>query len=127
MSEQKRETQNYNELYGSNYCMKDGALWKETVKKNGIVLEKLCNFAPYISREIIQDDGVETTARVALRGIHESGKELPEVEISAAALAAFNQEVKNAGIDRIIEENQRQLDAWLQEKGQNETAINSGE
>ena len=44
-----------------------------------------------------------------------------------AALAAFNQEVKNAGIDRIIEENQRQLDAWLQEKGQNETAINSGE
>ena len=44
-----------------------------------------------------------------------------------AALATFIQEVKNAGIDRIIEENQRQLDAWLQEKGHNETAINSGE
>ena len=38
-----------------------------------------------------------------------------------AALAAFNQELKNAGIDRIIEENQRQLDAWLNEKGQSET------
>ena len=44
-----------------------------------------------------------------------------------AALATFIQEVKNAGIDRIIEENQRQLDAWLQEKGHNETAINTGE
>lgn len=49
---------------------------------------------------------------------------LPDVD---AALATLNREVKNAGIDRIIEENQRQLDAWLQEKGQNETAINSGE
>ena len=33
-----------------------------------------------------------------------------------AALAAFNLELKNAGIDRIIEENQRQLDAWLKKK-----------
>ena len=44
-----------------------------------------------------------------------------------AALAAFNQELKNAGIDRIIEENQRQLDAWLNEKGQSETLINTVE
>ena len=103
MSAQKNETQIYNELYGSNYCMKDGALWKETVKKNGIVLVKLCNFAPYISREIIQDDGVETTARVALRGIHESGKELPEVEIKAAELAAFNWLPEHWGMGCILE------------------------
>ena len=47
---------------------------------------------------------------------------LPPLECGAledvdGALAEFNEKLRNAGIDRIIEENQRQLDAWLEEKG----------
>lgn len=96
-------TQNYEGLYGPSYEANDGVLWKKTVKKSGLVMEKLCNFTPFIRREITQDDGVETTTKVALCGLHESGRELPEIEIDAAELAAFNWLPEHWGMDCILE------------------------
>ena len=49
------------------------------------------------------DDGVETTTRIALTGVHESGRSLPVVEIRTEDLSSFNWLNKHWGIDCIIE------------------------
>lgn len=49
------------------------------------------------------DDGVETTTRIALAGVHESGRSLPEVEIDTEDLSGFNWHTRYWGIDCIIE------------------------
>ncbi len=51
--------------------------------------------------------------------IHGSGKPGTEVTVSirqGSGVAAIAQELKDAGIDVIIEEKQAQLDAWLAEQ-----------
>ena len=89
--------------YSERFQVKKGCLFRDVNDEHGKRLEKLSNFAPYITREITQDDGLETTTRVALRGLHESGKELPEIEIDAADLAAFNWLPERWGMDCILE------------------------
>ena len=49
------------------------------------------------------DDGVETTTRIALTGVHESGRKLPVVEIPTEDLSSFNWLARYWGIDCIIE------------------------
>ena len=53
--------------------------------------------------EITVDDGVETTTRIRLAGVHESGRMLPEIEIAAEELGNFNWLHKHWGIDCILE------------------------
>ena len=94
---------NIQSKYSDPFRVKNGCLFRVLERQNSDYSEKLSNFAPYITREITQDDGLETTTRVALRGLHESGKELPEIEIDAAELAAFNWLPKHWGMDCILE------------------------
>lgn len=65
--------------------------------------KRLCNFAPYILRQVTKDDGAETTTWVTLGGIHESGRELPEVTIKGSDLSAFDWIMEHWGMDCILE------------------------
>ena len=49
------------------------------------------------------DDGAVTTTYVRLRGVHESGRILPEIEIPAVDLASFNWMAERWGMDCILE------------------------
>ena len=67
--------------YTDRFKLVDGCLTEIRLTRKGIVEKKLCNFAPYISEETILDDGVEPDSRIKLRGTHQNGRELPEIEI----------------------------------------------
>ena len=69
--------------YAPNYKIKDGCLCEIKHNKQGEYDKKLCNFTPWIVSEITVDDGVETSTRIRLAGVHESGRTLPEIEIAA--------------------------------------------
>ena len=89
--------------YAQKYVVENNCLFESFPGKNGIVKRKLCNLAPEIVCEITVDDGAVTTTYVRLRGVHESGRTLPEIEIPAADLASFNWMAERWGMDCILE------------------------
>ena len=89
--------------YAQKYTVENNCLFESFPGKNGIVKRKLCNLAPEIVCEITVDDGAVTTTYVRLRGVHESGRALPEIEIPAADLASFNWMAERWGMDCILE------------------------
>ena len=89
--------------YAQKYRIKGNRLYETVVGKNGSFERLLCNFVPWITAEITLDDGAETTTWIRLRGIHESGLPLPEIEIPAAELAGFNWLAQRWGMDCILE------------------------
>ncbi len=89
--------------YAQKYAVENNCLFETFPGKNGIVKRKLCNLAPEIVREIIRDDAAVTTTYVRLRGVHESGRLLPEIEIPASELASFNWMAERWGMDCILE------------------------
>lgn len=97
--------------YAQNYRIKDGCLLEIRSGKQSTYERKLCNFTPWIVSEITLDDGVETTTRIRLRGNHQSGRELPEIEIPASELAGFNWLAQHWGMDCILEVGQSVKDS----------------
>jgi len=89
--------------YAPNYKIKDGCLCEIKHNKQGEYDKKLCNFTPWLVSEITVDDGAETTTRIRLAAIHESGRTLPEIEIAAEELGNFTWLHKHWGIDCILE------------------------
>ena len=89
--------------YAQKYAVENNCLYESYPGKNGIVKRKLCNLAPEIVCEVTLDDGAVTTTYVRLRGVHESGRTLPEIEIPAADLASFNWMAERWGMDCILE------------------------
>ena len=89
--------------YAQKYAVENNCLFETYPGKNGIVKRKLCNLTPEIVCEITVDDGAVTTTYVRLRGVHESGRTLPEIEIPAADLASFNWMAERWGMDCILE------------------------
>ena len=98
-------------IYAPAYRVVDGCLLETRNSKQGSYERKLCNFAPWIVSEITLDDGVETTTRIRLRGTHQSGRELPEIEIPASELAGFNWLAQHWGMDCILEVGQSVKDS----------------
>lgn len=96
-------TQRNKPLYAPNYKVIGNCLYEIKNSKQGPYDKKLCNFTPWLVSEITVDDGVETTSRIRLSGIHESGRTLPEIEISTDELCSFNWLYKHWGIDCILE------------------------
>ncbi len=96
-------TQRNKPLYAPNYKVIGNCLYEIKNSKQGPYDKKLCNFTPWLVSEITVDDGVETTSRIRLSGIHESGRTLPEIEISTDELGSFNWLYKHWGIDCILE------------------------
>ena len=97
--------------YAPAYKVVDGCLLETRNSKQGSYVRKLCNFAPWIVSEITLNDGVETTTWIRLRGKHQSGRALPEIEIPAAELSGFNWLAKHWGMDCILEVGQNVKDA----------------
>ena len=97
--------------YAPNYKIENGCLHeiKETQKR--VYERKLCNFTPWLVSELTVDDGVETSTRIRLAGVHESGRALPEIEIAAEELGNFNWLHKHWGIDCILETGQSVKDS----------------
>ena len=89
--------------YAQKYAVENNCLYETYPGKNGIVKRKLCNLAPEIVCEVTLDDGAVTTTYVRLRGVHESGRALSEIEILAADLASFNWMAERWGMDCILE------------------------
>ena len=89
--------------YAQKYRIKGNRLYETVAGKNGSFERLLCNFISWITAEITLDDGAETTTWICLRGIHESGRPLPEIELSAAELAGFNWLAQRWGMDCILE------------------------
>ncbi len=84
-------------IYAPNYKIVGNCLLEIRNSKQGPYDRKLCNFLPWIVSEITLDDGVETITRIRLRGVHESGRTLPEIEIPADDLGNFNWIAKHWG------------------------------
>ncbi len=97
--------------YAQQYKIVDHCLLETKNSKQGPYDRKLCNFTPWIVTEITRDDGVETTTRIRLRGIHQSGRSLPEIEIPASELAGFNWLAQHWGMDCILEVGQSVKDS----------------
>ena len=91
-------------LYAPNYKVIGNCLFEIKNSKQGPYDKKLCNFTPWLVSEITVDDGVETTSRIRLGGIHETGRTLPEIEIPTDELGSFNWLYKHWGIDCILEQ-----------------------
>jgi len=98
-------------FYAPNYKIVGNCLREIRNSKRGPYDRKLCNFLPWIVSEITLDDGVETTTRIRLRGVHESGRTLPEIEIPADDLGNFNWIAKHWGMDCILEVGQSVKDS----------------
>ena len=98
-------------IYAPAYRVVDGCLLEPRNSRHGLYERKLCNFAPWIVSEITLNDGVETTTWIRLRGKHQSGRTLPEIEIPAAELSGFQWLAKHWGMDCILEVGQSVKDA----------------
>lgn len=94
---------NFETLYIGDYFVNNNCLYEICVNSKGTQEKKLCNFVPWLVREITVDDGVETKTHITISGIHEDGRTLPEVEIPAEELANFTWLSNSWSIDCILE------------------------
>ncbi len=104
-------TQMEQPTYAENFTVRNHCLLEIRNSKQGPYDRKLCNFIPWIVSEVTLDDGLETTTRIRLRGIHESGRLLPEIEIPVDELANFNWLSRYWGLDCILEVGQNVKDS----------------
>ena len=89
--------------YAQQYFVKDNCLFESGDSKQGSYTKKLCNFAPGAIREIIKDDGISFERFVQLGGVHQSGRQLPEITIRAEEVESLGWIVKYWGMDCILE------------------------
>ena len=89
--------------YPQPYKVMNGWLYREIQSSRGAYDKPLCNFLPYIVREVTLDDGAETSKRLLLSGVKCTGEPLPEVEISGTELSSFNWVMEHWGADCVLE------------------------
>ena len=89
--------------YARQYFVKDNCLFETGNSKQGDYTKKLCNFVPGAIREIMKDDGISFERYVQLGGIHQSGRQLPEITIPAEDVEGLGWIVKYWGMDCILE------------------------
>ena len=89
--------------YARQYFVKDNCLFETRDNKQGSYTRKLCNFAPGAIREIMKDDGVSFERYVQLGGVHQSGRQFPEITIPAGDVEGLGWIVKYWGMDCILE------------------------
>ena len=89
--------------YPFPYSAVDGCLYMEKANKNGTATRKLCNFLPYLKCDINVDDGVEQTRTFRIAGVHESGRLLPEIEVTVKEFGKMDWVLERWGAECIIE------------------------
>ncbi len=75
--------------YPEQFRNSNGNLFITVETPKGTYEKKLCNFTPRIAKQLIYDDGVSTTNRLVIDGVHSNGKTLPEITIQADELAGM--------------------------------------
>ena len=90
-------------VYPAPYTVKDGSLFIRKTNKGGEYTKKLCNFTPYIVREVCVDDGAGVNTMLTLGGSRENGSALPEIEIKGSELSGFNWLIEKWGAGCVIE------------------------
>ena len=89
--------------YPLPYKAVDGCLFVEKANKNGTTTKKLCNFLPYLKYDINVDDGVELTRTFRIAGVHESGRLLPEIEVTVKEFGKMDWVLERWGAECVIE------------------------
>ena len=89
--------------YPLPYKVVGGCLFVEKATKNGTTTKKLCNFLPYLKCDINVDDGVEQTRTFRIAGVHESGRLLPEIEVTVKEFGKMDWVLERWGAECIIE------------------------
>ena len=89
--------------YARQYFVKDNCLFEIGNNKQGSYTKKLCNFVPGATREIMKDDGISFERYVQLGGVHQSGRQLPEITIPAEDVEGLSWIIKYWGMDCILE------------------------
>ena len=89
--------------YPLPYKAVDGCLFVEKATKNGTITKKLCNFLPYLKYDINVDDGVEQTRTFRIAGVHESGRLLPEIEVTVKEFGKMDWVLERWGAECVIE------------------------
>lgn len=89
--------------YAPRYLVIDNCLFESGNNKQGAYTKKLCNFVPKAICEITMDDGITFTRYVRLGGVHQSGRQLPEITIPAENVEGLGWIVKYWGMDCILE------------------------
>ena len=84
MNENQKE--NY---YAAPYCNEGGSLCLIPARENATAI-RLCNFAPRIVKELIEDDGLKKTRYYLIGGTDADGKEIEPVKIPAGELEKMN-------------------------------------
>ena len=78
-------------------------LYEVRSDRNGTEEKKLCNFVPWITAEDTVDDGLVTDKKVWVKGIHETGRPLPEIPLSIFEFASLSWIPKYWGLDCMLE------------------------
>ena len=89
--------------YPAPYTILNGCLYVRKTNKSGEYTKKLCNFTPYIVREVCVDDGAGISTMLTLGGNRENGSVLPEIEIKGSELSGFNWLIEKWGAGCVIE------------------------
>ena len=95
--------------YPLPYKAVDGCLFVEKATKNGTITKKLCNFLPYLKYDINVDDGVEQTRTFRIAGVHESGRLLPEIEVTVKEFGKMDWVLERWGAECVIEPGKHSL------------------
>jgi hypothetical protein len=70
------------------YKVVDNCLCMVYMKSGEEEFKKLCNFVPYITSDVAIDTGNEIERKIRLRGVHQNGEMLREIDIMAAELTS---------------------------------------
>lgn len=93
--------------YPQPFKVKDNSLYYCSRNKDGCSEQLLCNFWLWVVREIIYDDGAESSSRVTIAGIHHTGRPLQPVEMSSGDALKLEWVQDKWGMDCIIENQSR--------------------
>lgn len=85
------------------YLVKENCLYETGINKQGTYEKLLCNFAPKPICEIMMDDSITFTRYVRLGGVHQSGRQLPEITIPTEDVEGLGWIVKYWGMDCILQ------------------------
>lgn len=93
--------------YPLPFKVKDNSLYYCAKNKDAYSEQLLCNFLLQVVREIIYDDGAESSSRVTIEGIHHTGRPLQPVEMPSGDALRLEWVQDKWGMDCIIENQSR--------------------
>ena len=95
----------FEHLYSEDYCVRNNCLYRKKYVKNKKEPELclLCNFAPFIVKQIVLDDGEHAVIRLKIAAVAESGRRLQAVEMSVDELSNPNWAAKIWGSECSVE------------------------